>query len=107
MSLFLPPFEFRRWEKEEGFNEPLLAVPPVNSAGAEQLERGRGSEGTEGTPGSMFGELTKQPPEASQMGPTVSENERIVLSSHQHKSGLITFPDSEASIPFCIAKNRL
>ena len=63
--------------REDGFNEPLLAVPPVNSAGAEQLERGRGSERTEGTPGSMFGELTKRPPKGSQMEPAVSESEQI------------------------------
>lgn len=56
--------------REEGLNEPLLAVPPVNSAGVLQLERGRSSERTEGTPGSIFGELTKQPPKGSRLEPS-------------------------------------
>lgn len=63
--------------REEGLNEALLAVAPVNSAGVLQLERGRGSERTGGTPGSIFGELTKQPPKGSRLGPSQSLNREI------------------------------
>ena len=48
--------------REEAFSDTLLADPPVNRPGVLQLERGGVSEGSENTPGGIFGGLTWWPP---------------------------------------------